>query len=431
MSESKSRLPWIVGIAIAAVFVCSVCVVGAAAVSSIAFTRSSMRTEISEQVLPRRATSTPLAAERSARPTATAPAATPAPAVILPPIDPNGDVETQINVRVYEQANPSVVAVRVLDTATMEQAPDPDIRPFFFDSGEGSGFVLDADGHIVTNRHVVDDAKSVVVQFYDGIRAPAEVIGVDADSDLAVLKVDPEGLDLRPLPLGDISDLKVGSRILVIGNPFGNANTLTTGIISALGRQIDLPNSQFVLPEVIQTDAAINPGNSGGPMLNDSGKVIGVTFMLQSTDASNSGVGFGIPVYFVDRVSQAIIADGSYQHPWLGIRGTSISPFEARQLNLPVETGVLVSEALADGPAIKAGVRGGNETVNLEGVDFVVGGDIITAVDGQPVKVFDDLLAYLSRYGEPGTVVTLSVLRDGEPLDIEVTLEVRPTAIGQ
>lgn len=429
MSESKSRLPWIVGIAIAVVFVCSVCVVGAAAISSIAYSRTTARADIGNRVLPRRATATPVAAARVAKPTAAA--ATPVPAVALPPIDPNSDVETQINVRVYEQANPSVVAVRVLDATTMEQAPDPNIRPFFFDSGEGSGFILDAEGHIVTNRHVVDDAKSVVVQFYDGVRAPAEVLGIDADSDLAVLKVDPEGLDLRPLPLGDISDLKVGSRILVIGNPFGNANTLTTGIISALGRQIDLPNSQFLLPEVIQTDAAINPGNSGGPMLNDTGEVVAVAFMLQSTNASNSGIGFGIPVYFVDRVSKAIIANGSYQHPWLGVRGTSISPFEARQLDLPVETGVLVAEALADGPAAKAGIRGGDKTVNVEGVDFTVGGDIITAVNGQPVKVFDDLLAFLSRYGEPGTVVTLTVLREGETMDVEVTLEVRPSVPGE
>jgi S1-C subfamily serine protease len=166
-------------------------------------------------------------------------------------------------------------------------------------------------------------------------------------------------------------------------------------------------------------------------MLNDEGKVVGVAFMLQSTSSSNSGIGFGIPVYFVDRVSKAIIANGSYQHPWLGVRGTSISPFEARQLDLPVETGVLVAEALADGPAVKAGIRGGDKTVNVEGVDFTVGGDIITAVDGQPVKVFDDLLAYLSRYGEPGTKVTLTVLRDGEMMDIEVTLEVRPAAPGQ
>lgn len=430
MSESKSRLPWIVGIAIAVVFVCSVCVVGAAAVSSIAYSRTTAQADINNLVLPRRSTSTPVAVERVARPTA-AVVATPAPVVVLPTIDPNSDVETQINERVYDQANPSVVAVRVLDAAILDQAPDPNIRPFFFDSGEGSGFVLDADGHIVTNRHVVDGAKSVVVQFYDGIRAPAELVGVDADSDLAVLKVDPAGLNLRPLPLGDIADLKVGSRILVIGNPFGNANTLTTGIISALGRQIDLPNSQFLLPEVIQTDAAINPGNSGGPMLNDEGKVVGVTFMLQSTSASNSGIGFGIPVYFVDRVSKAIIANGSYQHPWLGVRGTSISPFEARQLDLPVEAGVLVAEVLADGPALKAGIRGGDKTVNVEGVDFTVGGDIITAVDGQPVKVFDDLLAYLSRYGEPGTTVTLTLLRDGQQMDIEVTLEVRPATPSQ
>ncbi len=432
MSEPKNRLPWVIGIAIVVVFACSVCLVGAAAVSSIVYNRATVKTDITSRLLPRRATATPVV-QRAVRPAATpaTPAATPEPIATLPPIDPKGDVETQIYVRVYEQANPSVVAVRVLDAQTLQQAPDQNIRPFFFDSGEGSGFVFDTEGHIITNRHVVDNAKSVVVQFYDGIRAPAEVVGVDSDTDLAVLKVDPQGLVLRPLPLGDISDLKVGSRLLVIGNPYGNANTLTTGIISALGRQIDLPSSQFVLPEVIQTDAAINPGNSGGPMLNDAGKVVGVAFMLQSNSASNAGVGFGIPVYFVDRVARAIIANGAYEHPWLGIRGTSISPFEARQLDLPVDSGVLVSEALPNGPAIKAGLRGGDKTVNVEGVDFAVGGDIITAIDGNPVKVFDDLLAYISRYGEPGGTVTLSIVRDGKPIEVEVTLEVRPAATGQ
>jgi 2-alkenal reductase len=337
------------------------------------------------------------------------------------------DLETEINIRVYEFANPGVVAVRVLDEDIARQLPD--IQPFFFDTGEGSGFVLDDQGHIVTNRHVVQNARNVVVQFYDGIQAPATIVGTDRDSDLAVLKVDPAGLNLRPLPLGSMDDLKVGMRVLVIGNPFGNANTLTTGIVSALGRQIELPDSQFLLPEVIQTDAAINPGNSGGPILNDRGEVIGVAFMLQSATPSSSGIGFGIPVYFVERVTKAIIATGKYEHPWLGVRGSSLSPFIVRELDLPVESGVLVAQVIPDGPAAKAGVRGGNRTVTIQGLDLVVGGDIIVAIDDRPIRLFDDLLAYLSRYTSPGQRVVLKVVRDGETLTIPVILEARPEVV--
>ena len=205
-----------------------------------------------------------------------------APLPTLLPVSADGDVETQIYANVYERVNPSVVAVRTLDEEALADSPHTDISPYFFHTGEGSGFVIDEQGHIITNRHVVLGTNSIVVQFHDGILAPAEVVGADRDTDLAVLKVNPEGLDLHPVAFGDIDELRVGDRVIVIGNPFGNANTLTTGIVSALGRQIDLFDSQFQLPEVIQTDAAINPGNSGGPMLNARGEVIGVAFMLQS-----------------------------------------------------------------------------------------------------------------------------------------------------
>lgn len=414
MSGSSSRLPWLLGGLVALLFLCFL-VVMAGAVAVPWFLLSSRQ--------PAAATVAP--APRSETPPS-APQATPTP---LPPLESGRDLETEINIRVYEFANPGVVAVRVLDEDIAEQLPD--IQPFFFDTGEGSGFVLDEEGHIVTNRHVVLDARNVVVQFYDGIQAPATIVGTDRDSDLAVLKVDPEGLSLRPLPLGSMDDLKVGMRVLVIGNPFGNANTLTTGIVSALGRQIELPDSQFLLPEVIQTDAAINPGNSGGPILNDRGEVIGVAFMLQSATASSSGIGFGIPVYFVERVAKAIIATGKYEHPWLGVRGSSLSPFIVRELGLPVESGVLVAQAIPDGPAAKAGVRGGDRTVTIQGLDLVVGGDIIIAIDDRPIRLFDDLLAYLSRYTSPGQQVMLKVVRDGETLTIPVILGVRPEVVGE
>jgi 2-alkenal reductase len=256
--------------------------------------------------------------------------------------------------------------------------------------------------------------------------APAEVVGVDRDTDLAVLKVDPQGLNLRPVTFGDIDELRVGERVIVIGNPFGNTNTMTTGIISALGRDIELFDTQFQLPEVIQTDAAINPGNSGGPMLNARGEVIGVAFMLQSETRTNAGVGFGIPVYFVERVSKAIITQGRFRHPYLGIRGNGLSPFVIQELELPVEYGILIAEVLPDTPAAKAGLRGGEEIRTVEGMPFTLGGDIIIGVDGKPLKVFDDLLSYLGPYTEPGDAITLTIVRDGEKLNVTVTLEPRP-----
>ncbi|NOX63729.1 MAG: PDZ domain-containing protein [Chloroflexi bacterium] len=406
--------------------------IAAAAVSAFAFGPAPAWPRFAQEVATPRPvpTSTPMRLPTPTSPAETIPpplpTATPRPA---PPVslDPALDFETEINTRVYELVNPSVVAVRVLDQDLLDE--EQDVQPFFFDSGEGSGFVIGAEGYIVTNNHVVEDAESIVVQFYDGLLAPAELMGADPDTDLAVLKVDPRGLDLQPVSFGNIDDLRVGQRVLVIGNPFGNANTLTTGIISALGRQIALPGSPFRLPEVIQTDAAINPGNSGGPMLNARGEVIGVAFMLQSTTRANSGVGFGIPVYFVERVSKAIIERGSYEHPWIGIRGTTLSPFMIRELGLEAERGVLISEVVPGGPAAKAGLRGGDREVTLEGVDFLVGGDVIVAIDDRPVKVFDDLLAYLGRYTEPGMEITLTILRDGEIMRMPLTLEPRPKTL--
>ena len=339
---------------------------------------------------------------------------------------PQVDVETAILTSVYERVSPSVVAVRVLDEDLLGTQEDGGIRPFFFSTGEGSGFVISEEGYIITNDHVIEGAEAIVVEFHDGIQAPAQVVGADPDTDLAVLKVDPEGLDLRPVAFGDIDELRVGDRLLVIGNPFGNVNTLTTGIVSALGRRINVPNTNYALPEVIQTDAAINPGNSGGPMLNARGEVVGVAFMIQSETRSNSGIGFGIPAYLAQRVARAIIEQGEFQYPFVGIRGTTLSPFAARALGLGVERGILIEEVLPDTPAEAAGLRGGDDARQIEGLTFFVGGDVIIAIDGQPVQVFDDLLAYLGRYTSPGDTITLTIYRDGETLDVPITLGVRP-----
>jgi len=416
MDERDRRLPWIIFFAILFMLFCCIIVIAAA------------------YVMPRMVSDAVDSQSWFEEPTA--PLAIPQiESIILPtveaiptplPISPNGDVETKIYANVYERVNPSVVAILVLDEEALAESPHTDISPYFFHTGEGSGFVVDDQGHIVTNRHVVLGASSVVVQFSDGILAPAEIAGKDRDTDLAVIKVDPEGLDLHPVEFGDIDELRVGERVIVIGNPFGNSNTMTTGIISALGRNIDLFDTDFQLPEVIQTDAAINPGNSGGPMLNARGEVIGVAFMLQSETRTNSGIGFGIPVYFAERVSRAIVEQGRYRHPYLGIRGSGLSPFVARELGLPVNNGILVSEVISGTPADKAGLEGGDESQTVEGMPFVLGGDIIVGIGGRPVKVFDDLLSYLGRYTEPGDTITLTVVRDGEQLEFTIKLEPRP-----
>ncbi|HEY52301.1 MAG TPA: PDZ domain-containing protein [Caldilineae bacterium] len=416
MNKNNRGFLWIAGIAILLIFLCCIVIAFAAFAAP--------------KVLDR--------FEQS--PAATAPLILPTVApqsepITLPTLEPTptppllstyDDVETRIYAEVYERVNPSVVAIMVLDEEMLEDSPHNDIRPFFFYTGEGSGFVVDERGYIVTNRHVVMDADDVVVRFYDGLLAPAEIVGEDRDTDLAVLKVDPQGLDLRPVAFGDIDELRVGERVIVIGNPFGNTNTMTTGIVSALGRHIELFDTQFQLPEVIQTDAAINPGNSGGPMLNARGEVIGVAFMLQSETRTNAGIGFGIPVYFVKRVSEAIIEQGRFRHPYLGIRGSGLSPFVIQELGLPVAYGILIADVLPDTPAAKAGLRGGEDTRLVEGMPFALGGDIIIGVDGRPLKVFDDLLSYLGRYTEPGDDITLTIVRDGEQLEVTVTLEPRP-----
>ncbi|MCP4166081.1 MAG: PDZ domain-containing protein [Chloroflexi bacterium] len=420
MHNQNNRLPWLIGGTVLLVAMSCVCIIALAVATPRLFrgpdTITTFQAEPTEEIPKIEADSFDPVPLRTVVPN---------PTPTLAPITPGQDLETQIYTNVYERVNPSVVAIRVIDEEVVEDE-DSDIRPFFFNTGEGSGFVIDRDGHIVTNRHVVQGAQSLVVQFYDGILAPAEIIGFDRDTDLAVIKVDPRGLDLRPVSFGNIGELRVGDRVIVIGNPFGNANTLTTGIVSALGRQINLFDTVFQLPEVIQTDAAINPGNSGGPILNAKGEVIGVAFMLQSETRANSGIGFGIPVYFVERVSAAIIEDGEYHHAYLGIRGNGLSPFEIQALGLDVDSGVLVAEVLQDTPADKAGLRGGTDARSVEGAQFLIGGDIIVGIDGQPIKIFNDLLAYLGRHTGPGDTVILTIVRDGETLDISVTLEPRP-----
>jgi 2-alkenal reductase len=310
---------------------------------------------------------------------------------------------------------------------------------FIVPEGSGSGFVWSDQGYIVTNNHVVSGADSLEVTFADGVALPAELVATDPDSDLAVIKVDSGLVRLTPVELGDIADIKVGSRAIAIGNPFGMVGTMTTGIVSAIGRSLasnpDVATS-FSIPQVIQTDAAMNPGNSGGPLLNEAGQVIGVNFQIRSQTGMSSGVGFAIPVNIVQRVVPALIQDGKYEHAYMGIRGQTYTPAWAGALDLPADVrGAYVMSVAEGGPADRAGLRAATTDtdvmlgVSMNGPVYLQsGGDLIIAIDKQPVKTFDDLLVFLESNRSPGDTITLTVLRaGGEQATVTLTLAARPS----
>lgn len=321
------------------------------------------------------------------------------------------DVEEQLFIELYERVSPSVVHIAVTTRGS---------------SGSGSGFVWDTEGHIVTNNHVVEGARRIVVSFADDSTAEAELVGADADSDLAVIKVDVPASRLHPVELGDSDALRVGQRAIAIGNPFGFEQTMTTGIVSALGRVVR-QQSGFSLPQLIQTDAAINPGNSGGPLLDSHGRVIGVTTLIFSRSGANAGVGFAVPVDTLKRVVPSLIATGRYADPWLAIQGLSITPLLAEALDLRVEQGVLVQSVIEGGPAAKAGLRGGDQQARFEGRLLTTDGDIIVAIDDAAVQDMDDLIVYLADTSV-GQRVTLTVLRNGRRQRVQVTLGERPAS---
>ncbi|MCL4507220.1 MAG: trypsin-like peptidase domain-containing protein [Chloroflexi bacterium] len=347
------------------------------------------------------------------------------------------DAQEQVMVNIYQRVNPAVVYISVSKAATQS---DPG------GTGTGSGFVIDKQGHIVTNNHVVSGADTVDVTFPDGATARAKIVGRDPYSDLAVIQVDIPADKLTPVELGDSSNLQPGQTVIAIGNPFGLAGTMTEGIISAIGRTLpeggDSSNSSnalsgnFINPEIIQTDAAINPGNSGGPLLDSHGRVIGVNTAIRSTSTviggqpSNSGIGFAVPVNTIKRVVPALIANGTIHYPYLGITsrdGLKLSAIAAR-LNANVAQGVLVIDVVPGGPAAKAGLRGGNtqDTVNVEGAPVPLGGDIIIAFNGKPVKDYTDLITQLTESSKPGDTVTLTIIRNGKQQDVKVTVGERP-----
>ena len=316
-------------------------------------------------------------------------------------------------IQLYERVSPSVVHIAVTTR--------------YGGSGTGSGFVWDTKGHIVTNSHVVESARSIEVHFADDTTAEAELVGTDPDSDLAVIKVDVPADRLHAVELGDSDALRVGQWAIAIGNPFGFEQTMTTGIVSGLGRVVR-QQSGFSLPQLIQTDAAINPGNSGGPLLDSHGRVIGVNTLIFSNSGSNAGVGFAVPVNTVKRVVPTLIATGRYADPWLGIQGVSITSQLAEALDLPVKEGVLVQAVIEGGPAAKAGLRGGSRQVRFEGVPLLSGGDIIVSIDDMAVRDMDDLVVYLADHTSVGQRVTLTVLRDGARRSVVATLGERPTS---
>jgi 2-alkenal reductase len=354
-----------------------------------------------------------------------------------PIVSGDADGEERLVAAIYERVAPSVVHIRVVQHISGgEEHPPvpgwpedeiPDIPDDFYRRGEGSGFVWDTEGHIVTNYHVVQNAERVEVTFLDGARSLAEVIGFDPDSDLAVIRVDSPPDGLQPVALGDSDGVFVGQRAIAIGNPFGQEWTLTAGIVSAIGRTLRSGTSQFSIPEMIQTDAAINPGNSGGPLLDREGQVIGVNTLILTRNEAFSGVGFAIPVNIVRRVVPVLIEEGSYTYSWLGIYMQDLEREVALAMELPAgQQGALVLEIVDDSPAEEAGLQGATERVVIDGGQNFIGGDVIVAIEDEPIRSTSDVIVYLVKETRPGQEITMTVLREGEEREIEITLGERP-----
>ncbi len=317
-------------------------------------------------------------------------------------------------IEIFEKSEAGVVKVNIQRT---EESTSP--------SGVGSGFVFDKKGHIITNAHVVKDAIKVVITFLDGRSYNAEIIGVDTFTDIAVIKVNADLALLSPIFLGDSSNLQVGESIAAIGNPFGLSGSMTSGIVSQLDRLLP-SGAGYSIPDVIQTDAAINPGNSGGPLLNMRGEIVGINTAIQSTTGEFTGVGFAIPSQTVAKIVPILIKNGEYKHPWIGISGRDIGPDLAKVLNLNDAVGFLVITVIPDSPASRAGLQGSENTVERDGVQYIVGGDIILSVDGLEVRKISDILIHLQRAKSVGDEMVLEIIRDGRTTNFTVILGERP-----
>lgn len=340
--------------------------------------------------------------------------------------------QDQVVRNIYESTLPSVVYIRISrnlgSLAERSNVPDiPNIPDDFFERSGGSGLVWDGQGHIVTNHHVVAEADRIIVTLPNRVEMEAEFLGSDPDSDLAVIKVsDPDGF-LKPATLGDSNEVAMGQLAAAVGNPFGQEFSITTGIVSGIGRTIRSGNSQFSIPEVIQTDAPINPGNSGGPLLDRNGHVIGINTQIISRSGASSGIGFAVPVNIAKQVVPPLIGKGEYEYSWLGISGTTLRPDLAEAMDLPrVTRGALVIDLVRDGPAAVAGLEGSDETLEMEGLELPIGGDIIIAIDGDPVEAIDDVIAYLVSNTRPDQEVAMDVIRNGETIRLTVRLGTRP-----
>jgi S1-C subfamily serine protease len=318
------------------------------------------------------------------------------------------------NINIYKQASPAVANIV---TRTVEY-------DFFFNpvpvEGAGSGFLIDTDGHILTNYHVVQGAQTIEVTLGDQSRFKAKLIGADSRNDIALVKIDPKGRKLTPLPLGDSRNLLVGQRVLAIGNPFGFQSTLTTGVVSSLGRTVQTSESTFI-DEAIQTDAAINRGNSGGPLLNSHGEVIGINSAIYAPTGTTAGIGFAIPINTARRVAEDLISQGRVRRATLGVEGRALWPGLAEALHLSVEKGILVERVNPGGPAAQAGIRGGTKSVLAGLQELRIGGDVLVAVDGKPITSQMDLNLLLNR-ARPGDTITLTIFRDGKKMDVPVKL---------
>ena len=327
-------------------------------------------------------------------------------------------VDEQNNIQGYKAASPAVVNV-----TTITLTYDFFLNPVPMEGGAGSGFLIDSDGKIVTNFHVISGARRVEVTLADRSRYQAEVLGYDERSDLAVVRIQ-AGRELPYLRLGDSDGLEVGQKVLAIGNPFGQfQNTLTTGVISSLGRNIRDRSSGAVLEDVIQTDAAINPGNSGGPLLNSHGEVVGINTAI--VGPANIGIGFAIPVNRMKLIVGDLIREGRVMRPYLGVLLLPLSPDLADLLDLPVDEGLLVLQVLPNTPGDKAGIRGGTETAVVGNLRLPVGGDIIVEMDGQPVVAREELGRRIERR-RVGDTVQLTLFRGRQRLAVTVRLEARP-----
>lgn len=324
-------------------------------------------------------------------------------------------------VQLYQQVSPGVVSIQVYSQ---------------FGSGLGSGFVVDKQGHIVTNYHVVDGAEEVEVHFQSGLKVYGELIGEDLDSDLAVIKVDVDPSQLHPLSLGDSDQVLVGQTVIAIGNPYGLSGTMTSGIVSARGRTLESirqteSGAYFSAGDLIQTDATINPGNSGGPLINLNGEVVGINRAIQTSGmtldggAVNTGIGFAVSSNILRLVLPSLIESGTYSYPYLGLSALpSLTLGQAEIFGLPMATGAYVAEIVPGGPADEAGLRAGNEPTEVPG--YYAGGDLIVSADGREILQFSDMLSYMMLNKKPGDEITLTVLRDGQEMDFTVVLGERP-----